>query len=146
MINGVVYDYESIKITFPDGQVPVLAESINYSDEKADEVITGRHNLPVGIGRGAYSGKCDIELGQEDYQTFEQYMNNSGGFYNNHAVPVVVVYAVDPSSAPIVVNLVVKFKSRDFSATKGDTYLKVKISGELVQPIVRDGIPAYTAV
>ena len=50
MINGLVYDFESIKLMLPTG-LTLGAESIEYNDEKSDEVITGSNGLPLGIGR-----------------------------------------------------------------------------------------------
>ena len=40
MINGLVYDFESIKVMLPTGMV-VMLESISYKDKKEDEVING---------------------------------------------------------------------------------------------------------
>ena len=62
MVNGNVYDFESLKLQLPTGKVIIL-ESVNWNDKKDDEVITGVNGLPVGIGRGEWSGECEIEFG-----------------------------------------------------------------------------------
>ena len=54
MINGVIYDFESIKLILPSG-LSLTFEKISYKDKKDDEVITGSNGIPIGIGRGEYS-------------------------------------------------------------------------------------------
>ncbi|MDR2807759.1 MAG: hypothetical protein LBB43_01995 [Spirochaetaceae bacterium] len=73
MINGLVYDYESIKLQLPTGLV-VLAESVSYNDKKDDEVVQGVSNLPAGLGRGAYSGECELEIGRSEYEKLNSHL------------------------------------------------------------------------
>jgi hypothetical protein len=141
MINGLVYDYESIKVLLPTGLI-VLLESINYSDKKNDEVVTGVSNLPVGIGRGEYSGECELEIGRFEYEKINTASAASGGFYNVPFLEIIVSYGW--AGQPICVDaLSVHFTERDFSGKKGDTNLNVKIKGALVAPIVSNGVPSY---
>jgi hypothetical protein len=141
MINGLVYDFESIKVLLPTGMI-VMLESISYNDKKADEVITGVNNIPVGIGRGAYTGECEIELGRLEYEAINLASVASGGFYNVPFLNIVVSYGW--TGQPIITDtLAVHFTERDFSGKKGDTSLKVKIKGAMVLPLVNNGVPAY---
>lgn len=144
MINGIVYDFESLKCTLPTG-ITVLLESINYSDKKDNEVITGYNNLPVGVGGGEYSGDCEIELGRSEYDKLNLYSAASGGFYNMPPVPVIVVYG-HLGQPPKQDELVVHFTERKFEGSKGDTSLNVTIKGVLTAPIVSNGVPAFVPV
>jgi hypothetical protein len=142
MINGLVYDFESIKLNLPTGLV-VMAESVSYNDKKDDEVINGISNIPVGLGRGEYSGECEIEFGRSEYEKLNSQLAADGGFYNNPYVDIVVSYGW--SGQPIITdNLAVHFTERDFSGKKGDTSLNVKIKGAMVMPLLSNGNPAYT--
>jgi hypothetical protein len=142
MINGLVYDFESIKVLMPTGMI-IMLESISYKDKKDDEVVNGVSNIPVGIGRGAYSGECEIEFSREEYERLNLVLAASGGFYNSPFVNIVVNYGW--LGQPIISDvLMVHFTERDFSGKKGDTNLNVKIKGALVAPLVSNGIPAYT--
>jgi hypothetical protein len=84
MINGLVYDYESIKLVLPSG-LSIMSEKISYGDKKDDEVVYGSNGLPVGIGRGEYSGDFEIEFGRAEYETLNLFTASSGGFYNSDA-------------------------------------------------------------
>lgn len=139
MINGINYDYESIKVQLPSGST-ILPENISYQDSKDDKVIMNKHGLPVGVGRGKYSGSGNMELGYADYVNFRNAVSNIGGFYNNHAVPISIAYA-DPGEPIHTVQIVAKFLKRDFP--QAEEMAKVKLDFEFVAPLVEDGKPAY---
>jgi hypothetical protein len=141
MVNGNVYDFESLKLQLPTGKV-ILLESINWNDKKDDEVITGVNGLPVGIGRGEYSGECEIELGAYEYEQLNKYANDSGGFYNLPPVSIVAAYGHEGQDS-ITDKLSVHFTERDFSAAKGDTNLKVTVKGALTAVPTRNDVAAY---
>ena len=141
MINGVVYDFESIKLTLPTG-LSLTFEKISYKDKKDDEVITGANGIPIGIGRGEYSGECEVELGRMEYNALEVYAMMNGGFYNMPPIPIIVAYG--HLGQPIVTDkLLVHFTERDFSASKGDKNLKIPLKGALCAPLMTNGTPAY---
>jgi hypothetical protein len=142
MINGMVYDFESIKCELPSG-LSIMSEKISYGDKKDDEVVYSSNNLPVGIGRGAYSGDCEIEFGRIEYDAFNQFTADSGGFYNAPPVPIIVSYGQD-GQEPVVDTLMVHFTERKFDGSKGDTNLTVSIKGALTAPLISNGVPAYT--
>ncbi len=143
MIGNMAYDYESIKIILPSGPT-LMVESINYSDEQGGEVITGQNGMPVGRGRSGYSGKCDIEMARDEFEKLDAALTAQGGgaFYNHSECPITVSYG-SLGQKTIIEQLFVHFSSRDFSQAKGDTNLKVKLSGVLTKPIIRNGSPAY---
>jgi hypothetical protein len=141
MVNGVVYDFESIKMLLPTG-VTILFDKVSYKDKKDDEVITGSHSLPVGIGRGEYSGEAELELFRMDYDVLEVYASMHGGFYNMPPIPIVVSYG-HLGQPPVTDTLMVHFTERDFSSSKGDTNLKVSLKGALAAPLITNGRMAY---
>lgn len=140
MINGINYDYESIKVQLPSGKT-IMPENISYNDTKDDKVIHNKQGIPVGVGRGKYSGSGSMELGYADYTTFKGAIaTGGGGFYNVHAVPISIAYA-DPGEPVHTVQLTVKCTKRDFP--NPEETAKVKIDFELIAPLIEDGIPAY---
>ena len=141
MINGIVYDFESTKVMLPSGQV-VICESISYSDKKDDEVITGTNNLPAGIGRGKYSGDCEIEMSYADYNLLNAAAAASGGFYNMPPLPVVVSYG-QTGQAITTDTLMVHFTERKKGGKKGDTSLNATVKGAFTAPMLDNGVPAY---
>jgi hypothetical protein len=142
MINGLVYDYESIKLLLPSG-LSLMSEKISYGDKKDDEVVYGSNGLPVGIGRGAYSGECEIEFGRTEYNAFNLFTATSGGFYNAPPVPIIVSYG-QTGQVPVTDSLMVHFTERKFDGSKGDTNLTVTMKGSLSAPLLSNGVPAYT--
>jgi hypothetical protein len=125
----------------PTGML-IICESISYSDKKEDEVITGTNNLPVGIGRGEYSGDCEVEMAYADYNILNLFSVASGGFYNMPPLPIVVAYG-HLGQVPIVDTLLVHFTERKKGGKKGDTSLNVTIKGALAAPLLDNGVPAY---
>ena len=143
MINGRVYDFQSIKLTMVTGYIVDL-ESIEYSDQMDDEVRTGTSGVPIGIGRGEYSGECTVEMSLSDYNKIDAHAKGHGGFYNLPPLDIVVSYG-HLGQEPVVDALQVHFHERSgLGASKGDKSLNVQIKGFLTKPLVRNGSPAFT--
>jgi hypothetical protein len=141
MINGLVYDFESIKLMLPTG-LTLGCESIDYGDEKSDEVISGSNSMPLGIGRGEYKGTCKLELQRLEYDKLNFFSAASGGFYNMPPIPVIASYG-NMGQPPVTDAMLVHFTKRNFKGSKGDTNLVVSIEGALTAPMNSDGIPSY---
>ena len=141
MINGLIYDFESIKLMLPTG-LTLGAESVEYGDEKSDEIISGSNNLPLGIGRGEYKGTCKLELQRFEYDKLNLFSAASGGFYNMPPIPVIASYG-NAGQPPVTDSMLVHFTKRDFKGSKGDTSLNVSIEGAITAPIVSNGVPAF---
>ena len=141
MVNGLIYDFESIKLMLPTGLI-LGCESVEYSDEKNDEVICGTNNLPLGVGRGEWKGTCKLELQRFEYDKLNVFSAASGGFYNMPPIPVVASYG-NLGQPPVTDTLLVHFTKRDFKGSKGDTSLNVTIEGPQTMPMNSDGIPAF---
>jgi len=141
MINGIIYDFESIKAMLPTGMILTL-DKIDYKDKKDDEVITGTNGVPIGIGRGDYSGTCEADFGRFEYDALDEYASSHGGFYNMPPVPIVVSYG-HTGQQPVTDTLQVKFTEREFGGSKGDKNLLVPLKGALTAPLLTNGRPAY---
>jgi len=141
MINGTVYDFESIKALLPTG-LSVTIEKISYKDKKDDEVITGANGLPRGIGRGEYSGTVELELARVEYDALDAYSSAYGGFYNMPPIPIVVSYGHE-GQPKVTDEIETHFTERDLSGAKGDKNLKVPLKGALTKVLKTNGIPAY---
>lgn len=141
MINGLAYDFESIKLMLPTG-LTLGAESVEYNDEKSDEVITGSNGLPLGIGRGEYKGTCKLELQRLEFDKLNLFATASGGFYNMPPLPVIASYG-NAGQVPVTDSLLVHFTKRDFKGSKGDTNLVVSIEGALTAPMLINGVPSF---
>jgi hypothetical protein len=141
MINGIIYDFESIKLILPSG-LSLTFEKISYKDKKDDEVVTGANGLPIGIGRGEYSGDCEVELGRAEYDMMDAYAAAHGGFYNMPPVPIIVSYG-HTGQPPVTDTLMVHFTERNLGGSKGDKNLKVPLKGPLTAPLLTNGRPAY---
>ena len=141
MVNGLIYDFESIKLMLPTGLI-LGCESVEYSDEKNDEVICGTNNLPLGVGRGEWKGTCKLELQRFEYDKLNVFSAASGGFYNMPPIPVVASYG-NLGQPPVTDTLLVHFTKRDFKGSKGDTSLNVTIEGPQTMPMNSDGVTAF---
>ena len=142
MINGTVYDFESIKAFLPIGMI-LSIENIKYKDKKDDEVITGSNGLPRGIGRGDYSGDAELEMGRDEFDALDEHASSYGGFYNMPPIPIVVNYG-HAGQRPVTDSLQVKLNERELGGSKGDKNLKVSLKGSLTAPLLTNGRPAYT--
>ena len=142
MINGTVYDFESIKLQLPTGMI-INLDKIDYKDKKDDEGVTGTNGLPIGIGRGEYSGTCDVEIGRDEYDKLDEYAEQYGGIYNMPPIPIVVSYGHE-GQRKTTDKLEVHFTERNFGASKGDKNLKVPLKGFMTKVLETNGRKAYT--
>ena len=142
MINGIIYDFESIKAQLPTGLL-ITIEKISYKDKKDDEVFTGANSIPLGVGRGEYSGTVDVEFGRDEYDTLDEYADSFGGFYNMPPIPIVVSYG-HAGQRLVTDTLEAYFTEREFGGSKGDKNLKVSLKGALTKVLETNGRPAYT--
>lgn len=142
-INGRTYDWESIEIHLPHGEV-IGVESIEYSDKVGIERVYGKGSVPLGYGRGNYEGEGKVTLLRDEYDKLVEYAKSvKGGFFNMPPFPITVSYAdkdgrVRTDRLPDCV-----WNERSRSASQGDTKLTVELSFLILSPIEEDGLKAY---
>jgi hypothetical protein len=141
MINGLEYDYESIKLMMLAG-LTLGCESVDCGGGKGDGAVAGTNGLPLGIGRGEYKGTCKLELQRFEYGKLNLFAAAPGGFRSMPPVPVIASYG-SAGQAPVTDSMVVHFTKRGFKGSKGDTELQVSVEGAITAPILSDGVPAF---
>ncbi len=80
MINGQLYDWESMEIRMKD-QTLIGCTEISYSDERNIECRYGKGTTPRGFGRHNYSARCSITLDRDEFELFRNSCA-SGKVYN----------------------------------------------------------------
>lgn len=90
MINGQMYDWESIEVQLPGG-IAVGISSIDYEDERPIEERYGKGSTPIGYGRKNYKASAKIELDMDEAERLR--MALGGSFYDTVPFSVVVSYA-----------------------------------------------------
>lgn len=80
MINGQLYDWESMEIRLKD-QTLIGCTEIAYSDERAIEYRYGKGTTPRGFGRKNYSAQCSVVLDRDEFELFRNSCTN-GKIYN----------------------------------------------------------------
>ncbi len=143
MINGKIYDFESIKVALPSGFLTMFS-SIKYDDKKEAKVHVGVGGVITGYSSGAYEGNCEAEMEREEYDRAFGASSKSG-FYNMKPLTVTVSYG-DEGNATVTDILEVKFDERSFEGKEGDEKLNVTVKGKLTKPIITNGSPAYVPV
>lgn len=142
-INGRVYDWESIEIHLPHGEV-IGAQAIEYSDKVGVERVFGKGSVPLGYGRGNYEGEGKVTLLRDEYDKLvEHAKGQEGGFFNMAPFPITVSYAdkdgkVRTDTLPDCI-----WTERSRQGSQGDTKLTVELSFLILSPIEEDGLKAY---
>ena len=102
MINGKLFDWESVTIVLPSG-VSIGISEINYSDERPIEERYGKGSTPRGYGRKNYKASGSMTLDREEANLLQLALG--GSFYSALLLfPIVVAYAVE-SQPPITDSL-----------------------------------------
>jgi hypothetical protein len=142
IVNGVLYDGASIKVTLPIGPM-LMFESIEYSDEFESEAKYNNRNVYIGTGRGKYKADCKISMQMAEYEMLNLYSASFGGLYNVPPFPVIVIYEKD--GIAVLDEITVKPKKRGKKGKAGDKDLSIDIECEVCGPIIWNGVPAYTS-
>lgn len=142
MINGIVYDFESIKMQTPVGVVASLDE-ISYDATKDVEVKTDTKGTPRGYARKAYEGSFSCTLSQYEFNTL---VNAAGarGLLAMDPMPIIVSFA--QAGAPVVTHsLVVKITKYEPDIKKDDEVM-AKLEGKQTEIMKINGKPMYAAL
>jgi hypothetical protein len=144
-INGRTYDWESININLPHGEV-IGVQDIEYSDKVGHEAIYGKGSQPIAYGRGNYEGEGKVSLLRDEYDKLVQYAKNQGGgIFNMAPFPITVSYANQDGAVKTDTLPDCIWNERSRSGSQGDTSLKVELSFLILSPIDEDGLAAYEA-
>ncbi|GAB6170784.1 hypothetical protein JCM15765_02620 [Paradesulfitobacterium aromaticivorans] len=139
MINGRVYDWESITIALPYGVV-IGIESIEYKDSKEKEFVYGKGAMPVGRGEGNYKAEGKLTVLREEYQNLLDYCKQIGkSFYKIPPFPVTVSYANDGEPVKTDVVKGCSFNERSQSMKQGDKSVSKELSF-IAEKVVEDGV------
>lgn len=139
MINGKTYDFESIKIMLPTGQVST-AESIKYDIKKDVDVVTDKNGIPRGTVRKAFEGGFEMDMSIADFEI----LNDSAkatGILGMDPFPVVVTYGEGDTDV-ITDRLEVKITETPRDNSK-DEEVRMTVTGKQTKIPELNGIPAY---
>lgn len=140
MINGQVYDWESVTIQLPSG-VSIGVQSIDYSDERPVSERYGKGSVPRGAGRGNYKATASIELDLDEAQRLALALG--GSIYSGPPFPIVVSYG--DTGLPTVVDVlpICRITKTGSGAKQGDDNVgKRKYDIAVLAPIAWGGAPA----
>jgi len=139
MINGRYYDWESVTITGPSGEVIGITD-INYSDEKGAEPRYGKGGVPYGYGNKNYKASGNMTLSLDEAERLR--LSLIGSFYNG-TFNIVVNYDVPGKGLVTDVLRDCKITKVDTSAAQDDDNAGArKIDFNIFSPIEWNGTAA----
>ncbi|BCS55197.1 hypothetical protein [Geobacter sp. SVR] len=92
MINGNLYDWESIEVQLPGG-IAIGISSIDYDDERPIEERYGKGSTPRGYGRKNYKASAKMSLDLDEAQRLQDKLG--GSVYDSQPFDIVVSYATE---------------------------------------------------
>ena len=139
MINGRYYDWESVTITGPSGEV-VGVSDINYSDEQGSEARYGKGSTPYGYGNKNYKASGNMTLSIDEGERLRESL---GGSFYSGTFNVVVSYSVPGKEMIIDTLRDCKITKVDTSAAQDDDNTGArKLDFNVFSPIEWNGAPA----
>lgn len=140
MINGKVYDWESITVGLPYG-VAIAISGIDYDDELAGELAYGKGVAPVGYGNGNYTASAKITLLRDEFNKLLDYTRSQGSaLYRLPLFPITVSYANDGERTRTDEIRGCKFTKASHKGAQGDTKLEVELELLVTGKVIRDGV------
>jgi hypothetical protein len=142
MINGRVFDWESIKIQAPFGlNLEILA--ISYSSEAPVTPAYGRGIVARGYGQGNLVQEGSFEIPHNAFQQLQVFAATKGGVLRIPPFPIVVSYANADQVPQVDVLRSCKIEKVETSASQGDAEVgKRTITIKILDPILYNAIPA----
>lgn len=141
MINGRVFDWESIRIDTVWG-LNIEVQSINYSADMKSEAAYGRGNNPRGYGRGNLSQKAQLVLNAQAKQALDAAAAVYGGLFKMPPIPITVSYSNTDQVMQVDVLPSCLFDSAGTEGKQGDSEVAVwTYELNLLDPIVINGVP-----
>jgi hypothetical protein len=141
MINGRVFDWESVRIDTIWG-LNIEVQSINYNSNMPSEAAYGRGNNPRGFGRGNLTQKGQIILNAQAKQALDAAAAVYGGLMRIPPFPITVSYSNADQTMQVDVLPSVLFDSIGTEAKQGDTEAGLwTYDLNPLDPIVYNGVP-----
>lgn len=142
--NGNKYDWESITVTLPNGEVVGITE-IKYEDGQEITAHYGKGSLPRGYGRGNYEASGSMVLYREEWEKLKNELTSTGGgIYDHTPFTIVVSYAND--DMPTVTDTLKDCRITQFSGGGGsqgdDSVSPMTCEFTILKPILWNGVPA----
>lgn len=142
--NGNKYDWESITVTGPHGDIAAITE-IKYEDGQSIEGRYGRGSVPLGYGRGNYEASGSMVLDRDEWEKLKKELTaEGGGIYDHAPFTIVVSYANDDMET--ITDTLKNCKIQKFSgggASQGDTNASpITCEFLILSPILWNGTPA----
>ena len=140
MINGNLYDWESVEIQLPNG-IAIGVTNIDYDDERPVEERYGKGSVPRGYGRKNYKASAKMELDLDEAARLQAALG--GSVYDSAPFPIIVSYATE--GQPIIIDILpaCKITKTSTSAKQGDDNVgQRKYDLKVLDPIEWDGTPA----
>ena len=140
MVNGVPYDFESIRMNVPAGKVVTL-QDLDYDGEKGVEVVTTGDGEPYGSTRGEYKGMFKAVVSLFEFNILNESVSETG-ILGAPPMPVTVKYGAD-GDQPVVDKLEVKIEKFRKTIKKGTDLAVVELTGKQTRIADLNGVPAY---
>lgn len=93
MVNGTVYDYESLTMEISGAGALVGVEEVNYDASREVTLLTDSKGRPRGYSRGKFGGTCSLSITREDYEALAEGVG--GAILNHPPANLVCTYAND---------------------------------------------------
>lgn len=139
MINGIVYDYESIKVMLPTGHI-TTAEDVKYNWKRDVDVLNDKNGSPRGVVRKGGEGDFEMDMSLDQFET----LNKSAaatGILGMAPFPVIITIG-DGESPRITDKIEVKITEAP-REWKKDSELRMSLKGKITAVPVFNGVPAY---
>lgn len=144
MLNGNLYDWESLEVVLPSG-IAIGITSIDYEDERPIEERYGKGCTPRGHGRKNYKATAKMELDMDEADRL--LMALEGTYYDSPPFQIICSYASD--GLPVITDVlpVCKIVKISAAAKQGDENVgQRKFDLKILAPIEWGGMPAITGI
>ena len=143
-VNGLKYDWESMSVTGPHGEIAGITE-IKYEDGQSVTGRYGKGSIPRGYGRGNYEASGSMVLDRDEWEKLKKELTaNGGGIYDHEPFTIVVSYAND--NLGTITDTLKQCKITKFSGAGGsqgdDKASPMTCELTILRPILWNGVPA----
>lgn len=142
MINGRVFDWESIKVRSVWG-ANIEITNISYSSEATVDPVYARGSTPRGFGVGNLAQEGSLDLPHTSFQQLQVYGATQGGILRIRPFEIIVEYSNEDQLPQVDTLRAVKLEKIETSAAQGDTEVGMRsIAFKILNPILYNGVKA----